>query len=517
MGFAFSSGLAYRALDAAPDAMVIIDEAGKVCFANRQVSALFGYAREDIVGESVEALMPERFRSQHAAHRRDYLGNVRVRPMGGGLELFGRRRDGAEFPIEISLSPIADNGGLLVAAAIRDLTDRKRAADELIEARTAAEHARASAERANKDKRRFLATASHDLRQPLQTLSLLNGTLRRTAIGADVRDALAHQEEAIGAMSRLLNALLDISKLESGAIKPQLTDFTVAALFEELRSEFDTVAAGKGLRLDIARCDESAHSDPHLVGQILRNLLSNAIKYTREGWVRLQCLHEAASIRIEVLDTGIGIPAEHIPHICEEFYQVDPARRSQDGYGLGLSIVQRLVSLLTLKLEVRSEVGKGSAFSLLLPATSGPAATTPRVSNRGLRGVARAGTSQVLLVEDDFAVRSATKMLLQTEGYNVSAVGSLDDALQVAHTGDVDLLVVDYHLMHGETGVQVIARLREELGEALKSVLMTGDTSMAIRELPRDPNLCIVSKPVNADELLTLIESLLTSETPPSQ
>src|SRR6516164_9708712 len=128
MGFAFSSGLAYRALDAAPDAMVIIDEAGKVCFANRQVSALFGYAREDIVGESVEALMPERFRSQHAARRRDYLGNVRVRPMGGGLELFGRRRDGAEFPIEISLSPIADNGGLLVAAAIRDLTDRKRAA-----------------------------------------------------------------------------------------------------------------------------------------------------------------------------------------------------------------------------------------------------------------------------------------------------------------------------------------------------------------------------------------------------
>jgi len=123
----------------------------------------------------------------------------------------------------------------------------------------------------------------------------------------------------------------------------------------------------------------------------------------------------------------------------------------------------------------------------------------------------------VLLVEDDFAVRSATKMLLQAEGYNVSAVGSLDDALQVAHTGDVDLLVVDYHLMHGETGVQVIARLREELGEALKSVLMTGDTSMAIRELPRDPNLCIVSKPVNADELLTLIESLLTSETPPSQ
>ena len=155
-GFAFSGELAYRALDAAPDAMVIVDEAGKIRFANRQVSVLFGYTREDIVGESVEALIPERFRTRHAEHRRDYLGHVRVRPMGVGLELFGRRRDGTEFPIEISLSPIAGDAGLLVAAAIRDITDRKRVADELIEARTAAEHARASADRANKEKSRFL-------------------------------------------------------------------------------------------------------------------------------------------------------------------------------------------------------------------------------------------------------------------------------------------------------------------------------------------------------------------------
>ncbi len=172
-------------------------------------------------------------------------------------------------------------------------------------------------------------------------------------------------------MSRLLNALLDISKLESGAIRPEPTDFTVAAIFEELRMEFASIAANKGLRLEVETCQDAVYSDPSLVEQILRNLVSNAVKYTREGWVRLRCLHEAALVRIEVLDTGVGIPADHLPYIYDEFYQVGvPNNCSRNGYGLGLSIVQRLVKLLTLKLDVRSEVGKGSAFSLVLPASN---------------------------------------------------------------------------------------------------------------------------------------------------
>ena len=191
-------------------------------------------------------------------------------------------------------------------------------------------------------------------------------------------EALSQQEQAIGAMSRLLNALLDISKLESGAIRPEPTDFTVAAIFEELRLEFASIAANKGLQLEIESCNDAVYSDPSLVEQILRNLVSNAIKYTREGWVRLRCLHEAALVRIEVLDTGVGIPPDQLPYIYDEFYQVGvPANSSRDGYGLGLSIVQRLVKLLTLKLDVRSEVGKGSAFSLVLPASSGQDGAEP--------------------------------------------------------------------------------------------------------------------------------------------
>lgn len=504
--------LARSVLDAAPDAMIIIDAAGIIQFANRQVSALFGYEHDEIIGHSIEQLIPERFRASHARHRERYVGDLRVRPMGAGLELFGRRRDGTEFPVEISLSPIEDVGRTLVAAAIRDVTDRKRVEAQLAGAHQAAEAAREFADRANEGKSRFLATASHDLRQPLQTIELLNGTLRRRVTDRHAIEALSQQELAIGAMSRLLNALLDISKLESGAIRPEPTDFTVAAIFDELRMEFASIAANKGLQLEVETCQDAVYSDPSLVEQILRNLVSNAVKYTREGWVRLRCLHEAALVRIEVLDTGVGIPADHLPYIYDEFYQVDvPSNCSRDGYGLGLSIVQRLVKLLTLKLDVRSEVGKGSAFTLVLPASSSPFAPVHQEATELRLSLSRPiGEARVLLVEDNPAVRSATSLLLELEGYHVTAVASLAESLLHVRNGNgVDLLISDYHLNDGETGTQVIAALREMLGDSLRAVLTTGDTTSAIKRLPRDPYLRITSKPINAEELLTLLRALL--------
>jgi len=502
--------LAGRALEAAPDAMLIIVASGIIRFINRRVFALFGYPHDEIVGLSIESLMPDGFRTRHIGDGQHWANNVR--PMGADLDLYGRRKDGTEFPVEISLSPIEDGDQVLVAAAIRDVTDRQCVQAQLVLARESAEHAREVADRANQGKSRFLATASHDLRQPLQTLSLLNGTLRRIVTEPDAADALSQQEQAIGAMSRLLNALLDISKLESGAIKPEPTDFTVAALFEELRSDFAGLAVNKGLTLQIEPCTDCVHSDPSLVEQILRNLVSNAIKYTRQGWIQLRCLHEASLVRIEVLDTGMGIPANQLAYIYDEFYQVGvPANTSRDGYGLGLSIVQRLVKLLNLRLDVRSEVGKGSTFSLVLPSSNGSSALTQVTSREPVGLQPQTSGVSVLLVEDDLPVRDATRMLLKAEGYRVIAVESLAHALQKARQESIDLLVTDYHLGGGETGLQVIAALREIWGFALKAVLMTGDTSSAVRELPRDTYLRVASKPIKAEELLTLLRELLAA------
>jgi two-component system, sensor histidine kinase len=500
-----SSDLVRNVLDSVPDAIVIIDASGSIVFANHQVSELFGYEKSEINGQRVEQLLPERFRDRHIRHRRNYTENVRIRPMGVGLDLFALRKDGTEFPVEISLSPMANKDELFAIAAIRDVTERRLIQLQLKEARE-------TAERANKAKSRFLATASHDLRQPLQALALLNGAMRRMTKHSEFAEALAQEEQTILTMSRLLNALLDISRLESGAIKPQVTDFRLTDILAELRNEFSTLAAEKNLELSINLCAEYVRSDPSLVGQILRNLISNAIKYTQQGYVRLRCVRNQATVRIEILDTGIGIPVDALSNIYDEFYQVGISTGpSRDGYGLGLSIVQRLVKLLGLKLNVQSEIGKGSSFSLELPWSDKHTNHNARKEGQAIGPDNRPPASRhVLLVEDDPAVLRATRLLLKIEGYRVSSASSMSEALERAREGrDIELVLTDFHLPGGHTGVQVITALREALGPALKSVLMTGDTSSAIRDLGDNEHLRFVNKPINAEELLRILKSLL--------
>jgi len=491
-------------LESAPDAIVVIDAAGTILFASRRITALCGHLPEEIAGQAIECLLPERYRQNHLGHRRDYVRNPHTRPMGIDLELYALHKDGTELPVEISLSPIHDGERLLVAAALRDVTDRKRIQAELTQAREAAE-------RANLAKSRFLATASHDLRQPLQTLSLLNGTLRRVVRDPVAGEAVAQQGQAIDAMSRLMNALLDISKLESGAIRPEPTDIAVAALFEEMRQEFASIAASKGLELRIEATSPSAHSDPSLIGQILRNLVSNAIKYTHRGWVRLRSTPSPAGVRLEVADSGIGIPAEHLPYIYDEFYQVGVATNTaREGYGLGLSIVHRLVRLLGLKLEVQSEVGRGSTFIVEMPAGAPVAKVGMATAAATDRPEVRAASARILLVDDDAGVRNATAMLLRVEGLEVLCAASLAETHEALRENPrIDLVIADYHLANGETGIDVIAAARSFVGEHLGAVLVSGDTSSTLREVKATDRLHIASKPIRADELLSMITELL--------
>ncbi len=499
-----------RVLECAPDAMLIADAAGTILFASRQACALLGYEAGEICGCSIEQLMPERFRAQHAGYRDHFSTQQRTRPMGTGLILLACRRDGAEIPVEISLSPIRYGEQVLTVAAMRNVTDRQREQAELIAAREAAEAARRSANeareaanRANQAKSRFLTTASHDLRQPLQSLALLNGTLRQLVREGDALNAVSRQDEAIDAMSRLLSALLDISRLESGAIKPSPKDFPVAELFLAVHSEFSGLTAAQGLTLEITPSAHIVHSDPVLVAQILNHLVTNAVQYTPHGHVRLSAETLSGQVRIQIEDSGIGIASEELPRIYDEFYQIETGYRiARRGSGLGLSIVRRLVRLLDLELEASSTVGRGSVFSLTLPGRE--SRPTP---DRTPAPSAPIEAPRVMVLEDDPAVRSATRLLLKVHGYDVRTAATIGEALEAAREQAIELLITDYHLCGGETGIQAITALRELLGPQLKAILVTGDLAAA-SGLERDSRLRLLAKPIHAEQLIGTVQAL---------
>jgi PAS domain S-box-containing protein len=494
-------------LELTPDAMLIVDAAGTVVHANRLVTALFGGRREEIVDRSVAYILSETPATRDGTGPSASAATRWTRSVGPCLQLHGRRADGGVFPAEVSLSPLRDG---LIAAAIRDATNRQLAESELIAARESANRAREEADRANVAKSRFLATASHDLRQPLQSLTLLNGALRRMCPDAIVRDAVAQQAQAIEAMKRLLNALLDIGKLESGAVKAQPVDFQLAPLFDRLCGEFATIAAEKGLELQVERPAQCVYSDPALVEQALGNFVSNAIKYTRTGSVRLSALQRDDLVRIEVSDTGIGIAADQLPFIFDEFFQVVAAKATREGYGLGLSIVQRIANLLGATMDVQSQPWVGSIFAIEIPtARERPASRIAPAMGPDVNGRAEPA-ARILLVDDDRQVLSAMQLLLGVEGYHVAIATACAEAMQRAREdGNLDLIITDYHLNAPETGLDVITSLRTMLGRDIPAVLMTGDTSPAIMRLPHDERLRLARKPIDTEELIGFIDDLL--------
>ena len=382
--------------------------------------------------------------------------------------------------------------------------ERKRAEAALIAARE-------TADRANKAKSHFVRAASHDLRQSVQTLTLLNGILRNSTLDANGHSALREQSEAIDTMMHLLDALLNISKLESGTVAPQVTDFAVAKLFEKLRMEFSSLAANKGLKLKIEEPESQAiRCDPTLVGEIVRNLLSNAIKFTQQGSVTLRSSPAGALVRIEVIDTGIGIPCEELPLIFGEFYQVGvSATLSRQGYGLGLGIVQRIAALLEADIRVDSEVGKGSVFSLSVPAGDlNLAIRTERAANQQAGGDAISST--ILLVEDDASVRASMSRFFTSLGYRIESAASLDETIAVVESSTrLDLLITDFHLPNGKTGSDVINYVRNARGEAFPAIMLSGDTSADIGDLSHEIDVRFVCKPIVPERLLAQVQELL--------
>lgn len=489
-------------LESAPDAMLVVDAGGRIVFANRVAGQLFGYAPGELLGTDIERLIPERVRATHAEHRARYMDSPRTREMGASaINLVAARRDGNEFPVEIRLSPIGSGERRYVAAAVRDVTERRHMVRVL-------HAAQAEAERANVAKTRFLATASHDLRQPLQTLQLLNAALRRRISEPEARELLAREREAVDAMTGLLNSLLDVSRLEAASIRPQVEEFGIESLFDALRNEFAGVAEARGLEFSVTTIARGLKTDRTLLRQLLENLIGNALKYTESGSVRLDCRADGDSLVMTVTDTGIGIPAARLSRIFDEYYQI--AQGGHYGVGLGLAIVKRIAALLDLTIAVESEPGRGSEFRVGVPPALITLAAKVQPQKPAAAAPAPAG-AVILLVEDDDAVRQATELYLRAIGHvPIAAANRREAEAALARTDRrPDLIITDYHLGGGETGIDAIAAARRHAGRTLPALLLSGDTSTALQRLADLPACRVLSKPVDVEQLSSAIAGAL--------
>jgi PAS domain S-box-containing protein len=483
-------------LDSAPDAMIIADDVGNIVLVNAQTEAMFGFTRDEMLGKPVEMLLPEPVREVHVRHREQFVGAPSVRPMGTGLELVGRRKDGTEFPVEISLSPVATKTHAFVSSVIRDVSRRKKMEKEIIAAKQAAE-------RANKANTAFLAAASHDLRQPVQALSLLNGALRRTVKDARALEMIESQERSLTAMTNLLNSLLDISRLDAGAITPECEVFPMQRLIDRLAPEFGRQAKQKGLRFVTQPCMALVRSDPNLLSEIIQNLVSNAIRYTEKGEVSMTCGRNGDRCRIEVRDTGIGIGDDQLEKIFQEFHQIRTAGSNKEGFGLGLAIVRRLADLLDHEVLVESEVGKGSCFMVSLPLVD----TLPQSAEEAADTEQAAGGSEsgtIVLIEDDINVANAWGLLLGAEGYLVLTAESAPEAHALIEKLDEPpaLIISDFHLLDGSTGVEAVTAIRKHFDRNIPAFIVSGDTTKVVKDARPVDNSTLMRKPVNTRRLL---------------
>ena len=487
-----------------PDALIVVDEQGLIRFANETVTQLFGHLPTALVGKNIEVLVPERLRFQHGRHLSGFMGEPRSREMGAQIaDLFALRADGSEFSAGIRLAPFRMAGRLFIAAAIRDTTERRQANEAL-------KAAREEADRANRAKSRFLATASHDLRQPMQTIKLLNSAMLKVVPQPDIRELLQQQGLAIESMTKLLNALLDISRLESGAIQPLCADVSLAAVFDELRSEFESLAATRGIDLKIGAPVQVISTDRTLFYQLLQNLLGNALKYTDSGTVSLRCLVEPDALRLVVEDTGIGIPADKLARIFDEYYQVDTHGAKRMGVGLGLAIVKEVSRLLGFDVRIESTPGKGTKASICI--------ANRFIVTCGVGGICPAPQSssdvpcqsRLILVEDNEGVRLATELFLKLEGYAVLSAASFAEAQSLFDNMlPHDIVIADYHLEEQHTGLGMLLELRQRLADDVPGIILSGDLPTVLRSLKAPVANCrFLAKPVDTAALISAINEL---------
>jgi signal transduction histidine kinase/CheY-like chemotaxis protein len=378
---------------------------------------------------------------------------------------------------------------------------------ELERAKEAAERARNDAEIANRSKTQFFAAAGHDLRQPLHAMGLFAAALTEKARDPEVLHVVNSINASVDALEGLFNELLDISKIDSGVLKANPTHFELGAMLDRLRMDFEPEAFERGLRLRIVPTTAYLFSDPVLVERILRNLVSNAIRYTKAGGVLVGTRRRGKEVSLEVWDTGIGIPSEQQDRVFEEFYQLaNPERNSKKGLGLGLSIVKRLVNLLSAQIDLRSVPGRGSVFKVRLPLGVRPAVDLARKKKAATAPGDLSGRV-IVVVEDEAAVLEGMRVLLEGWGAEVVAGASIRETMAEVEplARAPDLIVADYGLREGNVGTQAIAALRERFKAQIPAIIVSGSTTPAHVDEAKAMDAHLLLKPVMPAKLRTLI------------
>jgi two-component system, sensor histidine kinase len=387
----------------------------------------------------------------------------------------------------------AQGNALSVLGAALDITERRATEDAL-------RASQADAERANNGKSRFLAAASHDLRQPLSALSIYANVLKNH-VAPPGQHLLANLNDCIGSLSELLADLLDLSKLEAGVVTPKRSNFPIADTLASLTSIHAPEAQLKGLRLRFVCSSLTAYSDPILLGRILGNLISNAIRYTERGGVLVGCRRRLGKTWVEVWDTGIGIPEDKIVEVFEEFKQLGDDARTR-GSGLGLTIVARTTALLGLEIKVRSWLGRGSVFAIELPL--GQEKAVPMLERRA----ATHRPLRIALVEDNAEVRQALAHALMNASHQVVAAVTGEELRTKLGGVPPDIVISDYRLTQGETGFEVIAAIRAATRADLPAILITGDTEAKLMRSMADRGIAVLYKPLDLEMLQATLEGL---------
>jgi PAS domain S-box-containing protein len=493
-------------LIATANVMVVgLDASGAVTIFNETAERISGYGRDEVLGRDwVELAVPP----QAAASVRKLFEEFRH---GGALphseEYPILTKAGQERIISWQNSVIAEPRAAISFGI--DVTERKQMESKLSEAKR-------QAEQANTAKSKFLAAASHDLRQPIHAQGLFLELLGRTPLTPQQKEVLTAVRAASQASAEMLNTLLDFSRIEAGVIVPQIRPFPLQPLLNKIESELAPLADAKNIIYRSRETQVTVLSDPALVELILRNLVANAIRYTEHGGVLVACRRRGGEVAVEVWDTGIGIAPDEQREVFREFHQLgNPERDRRKGFGLGLAICKGLAQTLWHDLSLQSRPGQGSMFRLCLPLAKRPArpsaAPAPTAEQRRqLLG------KHVLVIDDDRAVRLGTLQLLSDWGCQGMAAESIEEALSLTQGQRPDLIVSDYRLRQQHTGAEAIAILRAVHGAQLPALLITGDTAPERLAEAQASGIPLLHKPVSTGELYRVLTMLLADELQPN-